>query len=77
VEALGLSFTVSILALAGSLFFDGVFHESLAGTSLLPLAPALIGMFVGQRLRNRVRPAMFRRCLLDSTRGGSNPRRPN
>jgi uncharacterized membrane protein YfcA len=63
VQALGLSFTVSTMALAGSLFFEGVFHESLAGTSLLALAPALIGMFVGQRLRNRVKPATFRRCF--------------
>jgi uncharacterized membrane protein YfcA len=63
VQALGLSFTVSTLALAGSLFFDGVFHESLAGASLLALAPALIGMFVGQRLRNRAKPATFRRCF--------------
>jgi uncharacterized membrane protein YfcA len=63
VQALGLSFTVSTLTLAGSLFFDGIFDESIAGTSMLALAPALIGMFVGQRLRDRVKPATFRLCF--------------
>lgn len=64
VQALGLSFTVSTLALAGSLVCDGVFHAAVAGASLLALAPALIGMIVGQRLRYHIRPATFRLCFL-------------
>jgi uncharacterized protein len=60
VQALGLSFTVSTMALAASLFLDGALSLSVAGTSLMALAPALIGMFVGQRLRSRVKPATFR-----------------
>jgi uncharacterized membrane protein YfcA len=60
VQALGLSFTASTLALGGSLFYDGALQASL-GASFLALIPALIGMFVGQRLRDRVRPAIFRR----------------
>ncbi len=63
VQALGLSFTVSTLALAGSLFVGGIFDESVAGTSVLALAPAFIGMFVGQRLRDRAKPATFRLCF--------------
>jgi uncharacterized membrane protein YfcA len=63
VQALGLSFTVSTLALAGSLFFGDVFRTSLLGTSLLALAPALLGVFIGQRLRDHVKPATFRLCF--------------
>jgi uncharacterized protein len=63
VQALGLSFTVSTLALAGSLVFHGVFHAAVAGASLLALAPALIGMIVGQRVRQHIRPATFRLCF--------------
>ena len=64
VQALGLSFTVSTLALAASLLREGVFATSIAGTSLLALAPSLVGMFVGQYLRLRVRPEVFRRWFL-------------
>ena len=63
VQALGLSFTVSTLALAGSLFSGGVFHESVAGTSLLALAPSVLGMVAGQRLRDRIKPVTFRLCF--------------
>lgn len=63
VQALGLSFTVSTLALTANLAQIGAFHLTVAGTSLLALAPALAGMFVGQWIRLRVRPAMFRRCF--------------
>ena len=60
VQALGLSFTASTLAIAGSLLCDGMIGGTVAGASLLALAPALIGMLVGQRIRNRVKPATFR-----------------
>ena len=59
VQALGLSFTVSTLALAADLVGDGALAAS-AGMSLLALAPALAGMLVGQWLRARVRPERFR-----------------
>lgn len=61
VQALGLSFTVSTVALAAILFASGSFALSIAGTSLLALVPALAGMFAGQWLRLRARPAVFRR----------------
>jgi uncharacterized membrane protein YfcA len=48
VQALGLSFTVSTLALAASLVRDGALQISVAGASLLALAPALLGMVLGQ-----------------------------
>jgi len=59
VQALGLSFTVSTLALAASLHAAGAIRESLAVASLLALAPSLLGMLTGQFLRNRVKPATF------------------
>jgi uncharacterized membrane protein YfcA len=61
VQALGLSFTVSTIALAAILAVSGAFVLSIAGTSLLALVPALAGMFAGQWLRLRARPAVFRR----------------
>ncbi|MBW8723839.1 MAG: sulfite exporter TauE/SafE family protein [Inquilinus limosus] len=61
IQALGLSFTVSTLALAAGLARDGAFPLAAAGTSLLALAPALLGMAAGQWLRLRVRPEVFRR----------------
>jgi uncharacterized membrane protein YfcA len=60
VQALGLSFTVSTLALAASLAHEGAFEVSLAGASLLALAPAILGMMLGQRIRARVDAARFR-----------------
>ena len=64
VQALGLSFTVSTVALAAALGRAGVLHLSVAGTSALALAPALAGMFGGQWLRTRIRPQVFRLWFL-------------
>ena len=61
VQALGLSFTVSTIALAAGLARDGVFGAALVGASLLALAPAIVGMIIGQRTRGRLRPDVFRR----------------
>ena len=61
IQTLGLSFTVSTLALAAGLLGSGKFELSTAGTSLLAMLPALGGMLLGQRLRERLRPAVFRR----------------
>jgi uncharacterized membrane protein YfcA len=63
VQALGLSFTVSTLALAATLVQVGALQTSVAGASLLALAPALIGMALGQWVRACVRPETFRICF--------------
>ncbi|NOG70155.1 sulfite exporter TauE/SafE family protein [Roseicella sp. DB1501] len=63
VQALGLSFTVSTLALALGLAWHGALPAQLAGVSLLALLPALAGMALGGWLRARVRPATFRLCF--------------
>jgi uncharacterized protein len=60
VQALGLSFTVSTVALAAGLTSDGVFHLQVAGLSVLCTVPALAGMFFGQTIRARSDPATFR-----------------
>lgn len=61
IQTLGLSFTVSTLALALGLMASGQFQASVASSSLLALLPALGGMFLGQGVRNRLRPEAFRR----------------
>lgn len=61
IQTLGLSFTVSTLALAAGLLAAGKFELAVAGTSLLAVLPALGGMWLGQHLRDRLRPEVFRR----------------
>lgn len=63
VQALGLSFTVSTLALAAGLLRMDAFSPVSAGLSLLALAPALVGMWLGQGLRRRLDAATFRRVF--------------
>lgn len=63
VQALGLSFSVSTVALAIALAAAGVFEVATAGASLAALAPALLGMAVGQAVRHRISAAAFRRLF--------------
>jgi uncharacterized membrane protein YfcA len=62
-QALGLAFTVSTFALAASLALDGAFKPSVAGASFYALVPALIGMLLGQWIRARIRPEIFRKIF--------------
>jgi uncharacterized protein len=64
VQALGLSFTVSTLALALGLALHGAFHTGNLTQSALATAPALLGMWAGQAIRARVSPSAFRRWFL-------------
>lgn len=68
VQALGLSFTVSTIALGLALFLHGTLPVADLKASMLAIAPALAGMFAGQALRTRISPPAFRRgflvCLL-------------
>jgi uncharacterized membrane protein YfcA len=63
VQAMGLAFTVSTLALAVMLVCRGEWQASAAGGSFLALLPACGGMMLGQWLRGRMRPLLFRRCF--------------
>lgn len=64
VQALGLSFTTSTVALAAGLVSHGAFHINDAGFSALCTVPALIGMRIGQMIRRRVSPPRFRMVFL-------------
>jgi uncharacterized protein len=66
VQALGLSFTTSTVALATGLASHGAFQATDAWTSGLCTVPALIGMTIGQIIRTRVDPATFRALFLIS-----------
>ncbi len=60
VQALGLSFTVSTLALAVTLAGDRAFTWELAWPSLAAVVIALLGMRLGQAVRARLSPQTFR-----------------
>lgn len=60
VQALGLSFTVSTLALAVTLAGSAELDVGLAWPSLAGVAVALAGMRLGQAVRARLSPAAFR-----------------
>lgn len=68
VQALGLSFTVSTIALAIGLVRENAFAAGDLRVSLLAVIPALAGMAIGQRVRGRINAETFRRwffiCLL-------------
>jgi uncharacterized membrane protein YfcA len=64
VQALGLSFTVSTIALAAGLAWHGAMPLDHLGISLLAILPALAGMWLGQIVRQRVSVATFRRWFL-------------
>jgi len=60
IQALGLSFTVSTVALGLALFTHGAYSTGMLGHTLLALIPALAGMFLGQAIRTRLQPETFR-----------------
>ena len=61
VQMLGLSFTVSTIALAAILWRDGVMQWSNGIDSMLAVIPALIGLAIGEWIRKRTSPDLFRR----------------
>ena len=63
IQALGLSFTVSTVALAIGLLRVDAWQMGSVWISLLALVPALIGMQAGTWLRQRIAAATFRRVF--------------
>jgi uncharacterized membrane protein YfcA len=61
VQTLGLSFTVSTLALGAGLWAGGGLQVSTVQNSLFALVPAFVGMVLGQRIRRRLQPSAFRK----------------
>jgi uncharacterized protein len=64
VQALGLSFTVSTVALAVNVAAEGAMDTTAAGTTIVALVLAGAGMWFGQMVRLRMAPAVFRRSFL-------------
>jgi hypothetical protein len=58
IQALGLSFTISTVALAIGLARGGAFHFSSIATSAFAMAPALMGMWFGQWIRRHIAAAL-------------------
>jgi hypothetical protein len=61
IQAMGISFTVSTLALAAGLYFNARYSGGALATSMLLLLPAIAGMYAGEMLRQRLSPELFRR----------------
>jgi len=61
VQALGLSFTVSTVALGLGLLWHDALELRAISNSLIAIVPALLGMMVGGWIRRRVSPERFRR----------------
>jgi uncharacterized membrane protein YfcA len=63
VQALGLSFTVSTLALSVNVATAGGFDGSMAAPAFVALVVAGAGMWTGQIVRLRLSAGLFRRCF--------------
>ena len=63
VQALGLHFTLSTVALSLVLWGGGAFDASLGLLSLFAIVPAVVGMYFGQRIRRRISVETFRLCF--------------
>lgn len=66
IQAMGVSFTVSAVALAAGLWINDSYTVGAVGASLIMLLPALAGMYAGQHLRKMLSPKAFRTCFLAS-----------
>lgn len=63
IQAMGMLFTVSTIALAVALRSNNLFTGAQGIASVLALAPALIGMLAGQTIRKRLSEARFRQAF--------------
>lgn len=64
IQAMGVSFTVSTVALGIGLGWNGAFPREVVAASSLMLLPAIAGMRIGQKLGERMSPERFRKMLL-------------
>jgi uncharacterized protein len=63
VQALGLSFTVSTVALAFNVAFEGGLRLTMTSDTFVALLFACVGMALGQAIRLRVSPSTFQRSF--------------
>lgn len=66
IQAMGMLFTVSTVALAVSLGGQNLLSAELGTISVVSVIPAIIGMVLGQKLRQRLSEAKFRRIFFTS-----------
>ena len=66
IQAMGMLFTVSTVALAVSLGGQKLLSAELGTISIASVVPAIIGMVLGQKLRLRLSEAKFRRVFFTS-----------
>jgi uncharacterized membrane protein YfcA len=64
VQTLGLSFTVSTLALAAGLLLHGAYVPHQLGLSIAAVFPAVAGMWLGKKIRQRISQKTFRLFFL-------------
>jgi uncharacterized membrane protein YfcA len=64
VQALGVFFTVATVALAFNLTTAGLLTAATALPGTVAMAASFTGMFIGQAVRNRMQPDVFRRWFL-------------
>jgi uncharacterized membrane protein YfcA len=63
VQAMGMLFTVSTLALAFALQDNHLLSIMNGALSVIPLVPAMLGMIIGQRVRQRLSEQLFRKTF--------------
>jgi len=68
IQAMGMLFTASTLALAIALQANNFLTIELGTVSAVALLPAFIGMVIGQRIRQRLSEQLFRRIFFISLR---------
>ncbi|MBC8240551.1 MAG: sulfite exporter TauE/SafE family protein [Alphaproteobacteria bacterium] len=66
IQAMGILFTASTLALAVALQGNNLLNMELGTMSAVALLPAVIGMALGQRIRQRLSEQLFRRLFFVS-----------
>jgi uncharacterized membrane protein YfcA len=66
IQAMGVLFTVSTVALAGSMSGRGLLTADLGLLSMVGLVPAFAGMFIGQKVRKRLSEERFRKIFFIS-----------
>ena len=64
VQALGISFTFSTLALALGLWWHDALPAQSLSLSAFAIVPALLGQWAGTRIRRVISPVVFKRCFL-------------
>ena len=66
IQVMGMFFTVSTAALAVSLGYQNLLSVELGTISIVSVVPAIIGMVLGQKLRQRLSEDRFRKVFFTS-----------